>query len=159
RTALERIEMESQSWEYASEMVLKSVCLRLKSVEVPVRFLKEPEGRLSHLKRNGWREPWRAGWINLKAMFLLCADFFLLRPGLLLLALGLLLSIPVSLGPVAVGPVVLSMNWMLLGETLAVLGLQSFYLGCIVQVLYNYSPGVVNRWLRVFEYDRAMKVS
>jgi glycosyltransferase involved in cell wall biosynthesis len=159
REALERIGLESQSWEYASEMVLKSVCLRLKSVELPVRFLKEPEGRISHLKRSGWLEPWRAGWINLKAMFLYGADFFLLRPGLLLLFAGLLLSLPVTLGPVNLGPVVLSMNWMMLGQTLAVLGLQSVYLGCIVQVLYNYSPRTTARWLHVFDYNRAMGVS
>jgi hypothetical protein len=159
KQALERIELESQSWEYSSEMVLKSVCLRLKTVEVPVRFLKEPEGRCSHLKRNGWLEPWRAGWINLKAMFLYGTDFFLLRPGLLLLALGLLLALPESTAPVALGPVVLSLNWMLLGQTLAVLGLQSFYLGCIVQVLYNYSPRASNRWLRLFAYNRAMVFS
>jgi len=159
KQALERIDLESQSWEYSSEMVLKSVCLRLKTVEVPVRFLKEPEGRCSHLKRNGWLEPWRAGWINLKAMFLYGSDFFLLRPGLLLLVLGLLLSLPVTLGPVALGPVVLSLNWMLLGQTLAVLGLESFYLGCIVQVLYNYSPRAANRWIRLFRYNRAMLLS
>lgn len=159
KQALERIELESQSWEYASEMVLKSVCLQLKTVEVPVRFLKEPRDRCSHMKRNGWLEPWRAGWINLKAMFLYGADFFLLRPGVLLLALGLLLALPVSMGPVALGPVVLSLHWMLLGQTLAVLGLQSFYLGCIVQVLYNYSPRTANRWLRLFAYNRAMVFS
>ncbi len=159
REALERIELESQSWEYASEMVLKSVCLKLTTVEVPVRFLKEPEGRLSHMKRNGWLEPWRAGWINLKAMFLYGADFFLLRPGLALLALGLLLALPATFGPVNVGPVALSMNWMMLGLTLSVLGLQSFYLGCIVQVLYNYSQRPVMRWVRLFEYNRAMSVS
>jgi glycosyltransferase involved in cell wall biosynthesis len=159
KEALERIELESQSWEYASEMVLKSVCLRLRTAEVPVRFLKEPEGRVSHLKRNGWLEPWRAGWINLKAMFLYGTDFFLLRPGLLLLSVGLLLSLPVSMGPMAIGPIVLSLNWMMLGQTLAVLGLQSFYLGCIVQVLYNYSPRAADRWLRLFAYNRAMAIS
>ena len=159
KEALERIDLESQSWEYASEMVLKSVCLQLKSVEAPVRFLKEPEGRISHLKRNGWLEPWRAGWINLRAMFLYGADFFLLRPGLVLLCVGLLLSLPVTLGPVDVGLFVISMNWMMLGQTLAVLGLQSFYLGCIVQALYNYSPRTTARWLRLFEYNRAMAVS
>ena len=159
REALGRIELESQSWEYASEMVLKSVCLRLKAVELPVRFLKEPDGRISHLKRSGWLEPWRAGWINLKAMFLYGTDFFLLRPGLLLLFAGLLLSLPVTLGPVEVGPVVLSMNWMMLGQMLAVLGLQSVYLGCIVQVLYNYSPRTTARLLRLFEYNRALAVS
>jgi len=158
KEALQRIELESQSWEYASEMVLKSVCLRLDTVEVPVRFLKEPAGRVSHLKRNGWMEPWRAGWINLKAMFLYGTDFFLLRPGLFLLLVGLLLALPVTFGPVSLGAVVLSMNWMLLGLVLSVLGLQSFYLGCIVQVLYSYSAQSAG-WLRLLAYDRAMGVS
>ena len=156
RDALVRIELESQSWEYASEMVLKAVCLDLPSAEVPVRFLKDPAGRLSHMKRNGWREPWRAGWINLRAMLLFGADFFLLRPGLALLALGLLLTVPVCLGPLAVGPVTLSLHWMLLGLTLSVVGLECFYLGCIVQVIYQYSPARAQRWLRLFAYDRAM---
>jgi glycosyltransferase involved in cell wall biosynthesis len=157
--ALERIELESQSWEYASEMVVKSVCLGLDTAEAPVRFLKDPPGRLSHMKRNGWLEPWRAGWINLKAMFLYGADFFLLRPGLFLLALGLLLALPATFGPAHLGAVVLSMNWMMLGLTLSVLGLQSFYLGCIVQVLYQYSPRTAARWIKLFDYDRAMAAS
>lgn len=159
REALERLELESQSWEYASEMVLKAVCLKLKTAEVPVHFLRDPAGRLSHMKRRGWREPWRAGWINVRAMLLFGADFFLLRPGLALLALGLLLSVPVSLGPVPLGPITLSLNWMLLGLTLAVAGLECFYLGCIVQVMYRYSAARAERWLRLFAYDRAMLAS
>jgi len=156
REALLRLELESQSWEYASEMVLKAVCLKLKTAEVPVHFLKDPAGRQSHMKRNGWLEPWRAGWINLRAMLLFGADFFLLRPGLALLALGLLLTVPVSLGPLPLGRITLSLNWMMLGLTLSVVGLQCFYLGCIVQVMYRYSAARAERWLRLFSYDRAM---
>src|SRR5205807_1954994 len=37
RSALERMGLQSQSWEYASEMVLKSVHMRLRTTEVPVR--------------------------------------------------------------------------------------------------------------------------
>jgi len=159
RDALLRLELESQSWEYASEMVLKAVCLKLKTAEVPVHFLKDPAGRLSHMKRNGWLEPWRAGWINLRAMLLFGADFFLLRPGLVLLALGLLLTVPVSLGPLPLGPLTLSLNWMMLGLTVSVVGLQCFYLGCIVQVMYRYSAARAERWLRLFSYNRAMLAS
>jgi glycosyltransferase involved in cell wall biosynthesis len=158
RGALNRIDLSSQSWEYASEMVLKSVCLRLKTAEVPVRFLKDREGRLSHMKRGGWAEPWRAGWANLRAMFLYGADFFLLRPGLALFILGLLLTLPVTFGPVTLGPVGLSGYWMLLGLTFSVVGLQSFYLGCIVQVMYGYTPRY-RRWLRLLAYNRSMFVS
>jgi glycosyltransferase involved in cell wall biosynthesis len=159
RDALMRLRLESQSWEYASEMVLKAVCLKLRTAEVPVHFLKDPAGRLSHMKRNGWREPWRAGWINVRAMLLFGADFFLLRPGLALLAVGLLLTLPVSLGPLRLGPITLSLNWMMLGLTLSVVGLQGFYLGCIVQVVYRYSAARAERWLRLFSYNRAMLAS
>jgi glycosyltransferase involved in cell wall biosynthesis len=158
RDALHRIELESQSWQYASEMVLKSVCLGLDTTEVPVRFLKDKEGRLSHMKRNGWREPWRAGWINLRSMLTYGADFFLLRPGRVVLALGLMIILA-GAGGLRVGPVAFSIYWSLLGLTLAVVGLQSFYLGCIVQVSYGYSDATASRWLRLFEFDRAMLAS
>jgi glycosyltransferase involved in cell wall biosynthesis len=159
RDALVRIELESKSWEYASEMVLKSVCLRLKSTEVPVRFLKDREGRLSHMKRAGWLEPWRAGWINLRAMLLYGADFFLMKPGVILLILGLSLTLPGTFGPVTVGPITFSLYWTMLGLTLSVVGLQSFYLGCVVQVMYGYSQERVSRWLRLFAYDKMMLIS
>jgi glycosyltransferase involved in cell wall biosynthesis len=159
REALLRIELESQSWEYASEMVLKSVCLGLKRTEVPVRFLKDRDGRLSHMKRSGWWEPWRAGWINLRAMLLYGADFFLLRPGFALLLFGLLLLLPETFGPIQVGPVTLSLYWSLMGLTVSIVGLQSFYLGCIVQVIYSYYPRASARWVRLFEVNRAMLAS
>jgi len=159
RDALIRIELESKSWEYASEMVLKSVCLRLKTAEVPVRFLKDREGRLSHMKRAGWLEPWRAGWINLRAMLLYGADFFLMKPGVVLLLLGLSLTLPGIFGPVTVGPITFSLYWTMLGLTLSVVGLQSFYLACVVQVMYGYSPECVSRRLRLFAYDRMMLIS
>jgi len=156
RDALLRIELESQSWEYASEMVLKAVCLGLRKTEVPVRFLKDKEGRLSHMKRANWLEPWRAGWINLRAMLLYGADFFLLRPGFVLLCVGLLLLLPETLGPVRIGPITLSLYWSLMGLTCSVVGLQSFYLGAIVQVIYSYYPGAYERWVRLFRYNRAI---
>ena len=158
REAFERIELESQSWQYASEMVLKSVCLGLRTTEVPVRFLKDKDGRLSHMKRNGWLEPWRAGWINLRSMLTHGADFFLLRPGRVLFMAGLLLMLCGTMG-LTLGPITFSIYWSLLGLTLAVVGLQSFYLGCIVQVSYGYSARTTAKWMRLFEFNRAMLVS
>ncbi|HET8549530.1 MAG TPA: glycosyltransferase family 2 protein, partial [Bryobacteraceae bacterium] len=120
RSALMRMDLQSQSWEYASEMVLKSVRMQLRTAEVPVRFLKDRDGRLSHHKRSGWFSPWQAGWINLRAMFIYGADFFVFRPGLLLLLIGCLLTLPLTFGPVTVGPITFSLYWMLMGLTLSV---------------------------------------
>jgi glycosyltransferase involved in cell wall biosynthesis len=158
RDALERMRLQSQSWEYASEMVLKSVHMKLRTTEVPVRFLKDRNGRVSHHKRLGWFSPVQAAWINLRAMFIYGADFFLLKPGMTLTILGLLIVVPLTFGPVALGPLTLSLYSMLFGVTLTVLGLQSFYLGCIVQVLHDYTGEATRHWLSVFRYTRTMGV-
>jgi glycosyltransferase involved in cell wall biosynthesis len=159
RDALERMEIRSQSWEYASEMVLKSVHMGLRTAEVPVSFLKDREGRLSHHKRAGWLSPFQAAWINLRAMFVHGADFFAFKPGLALLAVGLLLTLPLSFGPVTIGSVTLSLFSMLVGVALSVLGLQSFYFGCLAQLFYDYTGAAREKWLRVFSYTRTVLAS
>src|SRR5262249_29641573 len=120
--ALKRIDLQSSSWQYASEMVLKSSLLRLRTTEVPIKFYKDREGRESHLKRGGWFTPWRAGWINLKVMFIFAPDFFLFWPSLLMLVFGLGLVVGLVHGPLEVGPIVFSLHWMLLGMALSTLG-------------------------------------
>ena len=159
KEALARMDLRSQSWEYASEMVLKSVHMKLRTEEVPIRFLKDREGRLSHHKRSGWFSPWQAAWINLRAMFVYGADFFLFKPGLLLLAVGLLLTLPLGFGQVTIGPITFSLHWMLLGMSLAIVGLQSVYLGILSQVFFDYSGDITARWFRRFPYNRSVAVS
>jgi hypothetical protein len=159
RDALVRMDLQSESWEYASEMVLKSVQMQLRTAEVPVRFLKDRDGRLSHHKRAGWFSPWQAAWINLRAMFIYGADFFLFKPGIGLAILGLLLTVPVSLGNLHLGAVTLSLNWQFFGLAVFVVGLQGFFLGCIAQVLFDYTGRKRRRWLTLFPYTRTMLIA
>jgi hypothetical protein len=157
--ALKRMQLQSESWEYASEMVLKSVQMELRTTEVPVTFLKDRDGRLSHHKRSGWLSPWLAAWNNLRAMFVYGSDFFLLKPGLLLAVIGLLLTVPVSFGDVALGPVTLSIHWQYLGLAILVVGVQFVLLGCVAQVLFDYTGRRRRRWLRVFPYTRTVLIA
>ena len=123
--------------------------MRLRTSEVPIRFLKKDrEGRLSHHKRSGWFSPWHAAWINLRAMFVYGANFFLFKPGLVLLLLGSLLTFPLSFGPVTVGPVTFSIYWMLLGVSLSLCWACSAFLhqGILSQVFFDYSGEVKARW-------------
>jgi glycosyltransferase involved in cell wall biosynthesis len=159
RDALVRMHLESQSWEYASEMVLKSVHLHLRTTEVPVRFLKDREGRVSHHRRLGWFSPWQAAWINLRAMFIYGADFFVFKPGIAMMALGLLITLPLTFGAVTIGPITFSLYWSLAGVTLTVLGFQCVYLGCLAQTFYDPTDASRDRWLRVFRYNRSMLAS
>jgi glycosyltransferase involved in cell wall biosynthesis len=159
KDALARMDIRSQSWEYASEMVLKSVHMRLRTEEVPIRFLKDREGRLSHHKRSGWFSPWHAAWINLRAMFVYGADFFLFKPGLVLFVVGALLTLPLSFGPITLGPVTLSLHWMLLGMSLLLLGLQCIYMGVLAKVFFDYTGEVTAKWFRRFSYTRSVVLS
>jgi glycosyltransferase involved in cell wall biosynthesis len=159
KDALQRMDLHSQSWEYASEMVLKSVHMKLRTEQVPIRFLKDRDGRLSHHKRSGWFSPWQAAWINLRAMAVYGANFFLYKPGLILLAVGILLTLPLSFREVTVGPITFSLHWMLLGLCLAVLGLQCVYMGILSQLFFDYSGKTTEKWFRRFPYTRTVALS
>ena len=154
--AFRRMALRSDSWEYASEMVLKSVRMELRTAEVPVQFFKEPAGRLSHHKRSGWTSPWKAAWINLQAMFIYGADFFTFGPGLVMLSVGAVLTLPLTFGPISIGPITFSLYWMLIGLTLCVLGMQSFFLGCLARVLYDRTGRERRRWVQTFAYTRTV---
>jgi glycosyltransferase involved in cell wall biosynthesis len=154
--ALKRMKLRSQGWDYASEMVLKSVRMKLPTAEVPIHFHKDPEGRLSHMKRRGWMEPWRAGWSNLKGMFVYGVDFFLGKPGALLFASGLALLLALVGGPIIVGGLRLSLNFMLLGFGLAILGQSMLFSAGLAQILFDYSGQVGPRFQRLFPYNRTI---
>jgi glycosyltransferase involved in cell wall biosynthesis len=159
RAALEKISLKSQSWEYASEMVLKSARLGLVTAEVPVKFYKDREGRLSHHRRMGWLSPWLAGWLNLKVMLVYTPDSFLLKPGMVLTALGLLLSLALARGPITIGHIGFSLYWMLLGVTCATLGYSCIQIGLLARVMHGLRPGFVDRVRNLLTYDRGMLIS
>ncbi|MEZ5380792.1 MAG: glycosyltransferase family 2 protein [Microthrixaceae bacterium] len=156
KDALVRMRLVSQSWEYASEMVIKSVHLGLRTQEVPVRFLKDADGRVSHHRRAGWFSPFSAAWINLKAMFIHGADFFLVRPGLAALAVGLLLTVPLTAGPLSVAGVTFTTTTMIFGLVLSTLGIFSFQLGLLARVIYDRRGMTTDRLLRRYRYTRTV---
>jgi glycosyltransferase involved in cell wall biosynthesis len=156
RDDLVAMDLHSDSWDYTCEMIAKAVHMGLRTTEVPVPLLKDREGRVSHHKRVGWFSPWQAAWINLRAMFVYGPDFFLLKPGLVVFAIGLVISLPLSMGPITIGPIRFALYWMLFGMTLTITGLQAFLLGCIAQALFDYRGRARDRWLRIFPYTRSV---
>jgi glycosyltransferase involved in cell wall biosynthesis len=156
REELVAMDLASDSWDYTTEMMAKAVHMGLRTTEVPVPLLKDRDGRVSHHKRVGWFSPWQAAWINVRAMFVYGPDFFLVKPGLLIFAMGLLITVPLSIGPITIGPIRFSLYWMLFGTALTITGLQAFLLGCIAQVLFDYRDIARRRWLKVFPYTRSV---
>jgi glycosyltransferase involved in cell wall biosynthesis len=159
KDGLARMRIQSQGWEYASEMVLKSVHMRLTTAEVPIRFYKDRDGRLSHHKRSGWFSPWLAGWVNLRAMFIYGADFFLYRPGYVLALLGSLVTFAQISGPITLGPVTLSLYWGLAGLLVATVGVQAIFMGIVAKVITDYTGDATKRFTESFPYDRTVLAS
>jgi glycosyltransferase involved in cell wall biosynthesis len=159
REALVRIDLQSQSWEYASEMVLKAARLGLRIAEVPVKFYKDREGRMSHHRRAGWLSPWIAGWINLKVILVYSPDSFLLKPGLILFLFGLGLSISLAGGPRTLAGIGFNLHFMLFGLTCATLGYSCVQIGVLARTLHCLRPGLAGRIQRFLTYDRGMIVA
>lgn len=157
--ALKRMKLQSQSWQYASEMIIKAIHLDLKCAEVPVNFHKDRQGRLSHHKRTGWYAPWLAGWINLKAILTFGADFFLFKSGLLLAFIGLLGTGLLFNGPMTIGKISFQLHWMLIFLLLLIVGMQFFCMGVLAKTLYDIEIKRVNKWRKLFMLDYALPLS
>src|SRR5260370_24166539 len=140
-------------------MVLKAARLKLISSEVPIKFYKDREGRLSHQLRVGWRSPWLARWVNLTVMLVYASDSFLLKAGAALLVIGLVLSLSLAAGPVRIGRIGFSLYWMLLGVTCATLGYSSIQIGVLARVMHGLKSRFVQRLQKIMTYDRGMIAS
>lgn len=154
--ALKRMQLRSNGWEYASEMILKAKRLGFVTSEVPVRFYADREGRESHLKRSSWTAPWLAGWNSLRVMFLYSPDFFTIVPGLVLFILGALTTTALAGGPITVGGVGLNLHWMLLGMVMTTLGFGALQLGVLARVHYDFDPRFSAGVLRRLSYNRGI---
>ncbi|MHB8414569.1 MAG: glycosyltransferase family 2 protein [Acidiferrobacteraceae bacterium] len=159
KIALEKLALQSQSWEYASEMVLKASRLGLRTAEVPVHFYKDRDGRLSHHRRAGFWSPWTAGWSNLRVMLIYTPDSFLLRPGVLLLLLGSLMTVSLSRGGYNIGRFGFDLHWMLLSLTTSVLGYGCVQIGILASVYHGLRPSRERWFYKLFTYDRGMVVA
>jgi glycosyltransferase involved in cell wall biosynthesis len=159
REGLVRMRLASQSWQYASEMIIKALHLGLRISEVPINFYKDREGRVSNFKRIGWFAPWQAGWLTLRAIFTFGADFFLLRPGAILAAVGLVGVVLLYGGPVAAFGIGLSLHWMLFFLLLFLVGLQFFFMGILARAIYDSEKRRSPKWLRLFGFGRSSLAS
>lgn len=154
-----RMRMKSQSWQYASEMIIKAVHLGLRTAEVPVHFFKDREGRESHLKRIGWTAPWVAGWLTLKALFTHGADFFLTVPGLLMTALGGIGLVALSAGPRVIFGIGFSMHWMLLFLVSFLCGLNFMLMGVLAKAIYDEEGARKERWRSLVSLDHVLPIA
>jgi len=156
--AYKRLDLKAQTWEYASEMIIKAVHIGLRTSEVPIRFLKDLPGRTSHLKLH-WYTPWLAGWQNLRAFFIFKPDFFLRKPGYLFSFLGLFLVFALGFGPVTIGKVQLSLYTQIFGLFLLTLGTSFLEIDALATLFLSFHHKRIARIKRLYNLDKTAPLS
>ena len=156
--AYKRLDLKAQKWEYASEMIIKAVHIGLKTSEVPIRFLKDMQGRTSHLKLH-WYTPWLAGWQNLRAFFIFKPDFFLRKPGYFFSFLGFLLVFALGFGPISFGKLELSLHTQIFGLFLLALGTSFLEIDALAMLFLKFHHKRIARVKRVYNLDKTAPVS
>jgi len=81
----QRLDQRCTGMEFATEMIIKSSLYQAKIAEVPIHL--HPDGRKSHAPH---LKTFRDGWRTLRFFLMYSPRWLFLRPGLLLIALGIL---------------------------------------------------------------------
>jgi glycosyltransferase involved in cell wall biosynthesis len=159
RDALEKINLTSTGWEYASEMVLKATRKGLKISEVPVKFYKDRDGRMSHHRRAGFWSPWHAGWINLRVMLIYTPDSFVLKPGIVVAFLSLVFAMASWFGNFGIGNVKLGTITLVASLSALVFSLNMMQIGLMARKLHGMRLGRLNSLISIYQYDYGMTLS
>lgn len=126
RDALEKMRLRSHGMEFASEMIIEAVRLRLRIVEVLVTY---------HARRGGRSKlsSFSDGWKHLRFMLLHAPTYLFTYPGTLLLSVGILL-ITLTLLDLYIGYMP-GVHSMVAGSLLAFIGYQTLFFGLFAKIL------------------------
>jgi hypothetical protein len=86
KDAYERLQLRTTGMEFASEMVVQSALQKLLIGEVPTTLKKDGRSRAPHLRT------WRDGWRHLRFLLMYSPRWLFFYPGVIMSAVGLLLS-------------------------------------------------------------------
>lgn len=127
RERMRDLDLSATGMEFASEMVAKAVLAGRKISEVPTTLAPAGRTRAPHLRS------FRDGWRHLRFLLLFCPNWLYLIPGASLMAIGILLSSLLVVGPVTVGSVVFDVGTLIYCAFLAAMGYQAILFGVLAK--------------------------
>lgn len=116
----------SPGMEFASEMIVKAAVMGVTITEVPIDFHRDRRNRPPHLRS------FRDGWRHLRLLLWHAPDQMMTLPGLCMLGVGLVLAASQLRGPVSLGFTSFDIHYMILGDTLSLVGTSATSLGLVV---------------------------
>ena len=118
KESFEAMDLQTTGMEFATEMVIKATFRKIKMTEVPVTLSKDGRSRPPHLK------PWRDGWRHLRFMLLFSPRWLFLVPGIVLFALGAVMSAALCVQDIQIGSVTLNVGTLAVSCMIAIVGFQ-----------------------------------
>ena len=119
RDSILALGLQASGMEFASEMVVKATLASQRVDEVPTTLSPAGRSRRPHLRS------WRDGWRHLRFLLLFSPRWLFLVPGLVLLALGLVLGLAVEPAPLHVHRVSFDVGTLAVAGAMIVIGFQS----------------------------------
>jgi glycosyltransferase involved in cell wall biosynthesis len=131
KSAILSLNLQTTGMEFASEMVVKAAMRGLKIAEVPTILHPDGRSRPPHLRT------WSDGWRHLKFLLLYSPKWLFFYPGIVMIVLGALVSIPLLFGPIHIGQVKFDINTLMYASLLTIIGFQS-----VLFSLFTYVFGI-----------------
>jgi len=147
KTALERLDLQTDGMEYASEMVIKASLLGLRIAEVPTTLGIDGRDRTPHLR------PWRDGWRHLRLMLLFSPRWLFLYPGIALMVLGSVIGLWLLPAPRVIGGIELDVHTLLYCAMAILIGFQATCFAVLANT-YAIDQGLLGEDSRIWSASR-----
>ncbi len=118
KTAYEKMGLTTTGMEFASEMIVKAHLLNFKIVEIPTILYQDGRSRKPHLKT------WSDGWRHLRFLLLYSPRWLFLIPGIVLMAIGVVLSVWLIMTPVKISTITFDVHTLLYTTGTILVGFQ-----------------------------------
>ncbi len=128
REAVMHLSLQAAGMEFASEMVVKATLAGLRIAEVPTTLSPDGRSRPPHLRS------WSDGWRHLRFLLLYSPRWLFLIPGMVLIAVGLVVGLLLTLGPVSVGDVTFDVDTLVAAGAAVVIGFQAVIFALLTKI-------------------------
>ena len=133
KDAIEKMNLQTTGMELASEIVIKSSIMGMKTCEVPTTLSPDGRDRPPHLRS------FRDGWRHLRFLLIYSPTWLFLYPGLALFTLGGIISTILFLGPIQIGYRLIDFHSFIVTGTAMILAINMISFAVITRVYAYYS--------------------
>jgi glycosyltransferase involved in cell wall biosynthesis len=155
RGAIPKMDLQTTGMEFASEMVVKATLFGMRISEVPTTLSPDGRSHPPHLRS------WRDGWRHLRFLLLYSPRWLFFNPGVMLMAIGLLVGIWLLPAPRTIGGITFDVHTLLYSMAFIIIGFQSVIFAIFMKtfaMIEGLHPkgSRIDKWHRFFTLEKGL---